>query len=77
MGVFYEKTVQKPMTPAEHWKTKTPTSGLCLGCRHPDDERFSTTGHCRGGGDMAPTESGWPGFICTCDCRVFPLEGQG
>lgn len=58
MGVFYERTEPKP------------SQGICYGCRHVGDERFSTSGHCHGGGHLEPNEKPypWAGFICTCYC---------
>lgn len=44
-----------------------PSTGTCYGCRHVDDPRFSTSGHCHGIGDLE-SEGRWPGFICTCYC---------
>lgn len=41
---------------------REPSSGLCYGCRHGD--------HCHGTGDLEPTPGLWPGFICTCECRI-------
>lgn len=43
-------------------KEREPSSGLCYGCRHSD--------HCHGTGDLEPTPGLWPGFICTCKCRI-------
>lgn len=57
MGVFYEKAA-----------ARQPSRGLCLGCRHVGNERYSTTGHCHGTGDLEATDI-WPGFVCTCPCR--------
>jgi len=46
------------------------TTGICYGCRHADDPQFSTSGHCRGNGDLEPSpEARWEGFTCTCPCR--------
>lgn len=48
---------------------RRPSEGVCYGCRHDGDTRFSTSGHCLGTGDMEPTAA-WPGFKCTCACRT-------
>jgi hypothetical protein len=46
---------------------KEPSQGLCYGCRHVGDKRFSATGHCNGTGHLEGNAQ-WPGFICTCYC---------
>jgi len=46
-----------------------PSEGVCYGCRHVGETRFSTTGHCFGAGDLEPTAA-WRGFKCTCACRT-------
>lgn len=55
--------------------TPEPTSGICYGCRHVGDPRFSTSGHCRGSGSLDPLvdrRTTWPGFACVCDCVFQP-----
>lgn len=48
-----------------------PSEGICYGCRHVGDGRFSDPrlGHCKGTGHLpSAPEDRWPGFICTCFC---------
>lgn len=50
---------------------RSPSEGLCYGCRHPGEEPPGEwgPGHCFGTGDLEPTPGAWPGFVCTCRCR--------